>query len=455
MPLSVIILAAGQGTRMKSARPKVIHEVAGKAMLQHVVDVSHELNAQQILVVIGHGAEQVEQAMQGQGIQFVSQQQQLGTGHAVLQCLDVLETGNDVLVLYGDVPLIQASTLNTLVEQGAGENRVSLLSFQADDPTGYGRIVRDRAGHVQAIVEEKDANDEVRRITESNSGILFIKGGEVEPLLKSLDNDNAQKEYYLTDVVKHAVANGHSVGAVICEDENEVLGVNNQQQLANIEAILRQRRADHLMLQGAKLVDPQRIDIRGNLKVGKDVVIDVNCIFEGDVELGDGVRVGANCVITDSTIGADTTILPMCIVERSHIGEANDLGPYARIRPDTTTQSKAKIGNFVEIKKSFIAEGSKVNHLTYIGDAEIGSNVNVGAGTITCNYDGAFKHKTTIEDDVFVGSGTQLVAPVRLARGTTVGAGSTVTKDTAANDLVVTRAKQVAIKGWQRPKKDK
>ena len=455
MSLSIVILAAGKGSRMKSRRPKVIHKVAGKPMLQQVIDTSRQLQPDQIIVVIGHEAEQVKAAMAGQDLVFVEQTEQLGTGHAVIQCNNELRPGNDILVLYGDVPLITLNTLQQLVAQGRQDNAVALLSFMAENPTGYGRIVRDHNHQVAAIVEEKDASDEQRKIRESNSGILYIKGSEYRELLSNLDANNAQSEYYLTDVVKHAVQAGHKVSAVICESESEVLGVNNQRQLAQIEAILRQQRAQALMDAGVKLVDPQRIDIRGELVTGLDVEIDANCVFEGRVELGDGVIVSANCVLRDCTIGAGTVIHPMCVIDQSEIGSNNDIGPFARIRPDTKTLDKAKIGNFVEVKKSLIGEGSKVNHLTYIGDTEMGANVNIGAGTITCNYDGAFKHKTIIEDDVFVGSDTQLVAPVRVTKSTTIGAGSTITKDTPEGQLTFSRAKQVTISGWVRPRKEK
>ncbi len=453
MSLSIIILAAGKGNRMKSDKPKVIHELAGKPMLQHVIDTSRLLNPEQILVVVGHHSEQVRASAYGENLVFVEQTEQLGTGHAVIQCQDTLQPGNDILVLYGDVPLITLSTLQTLIREGNPDHAVSLLSFIADDPTGYGRIIRSANGRVSAIVEEKDATDEIREIKESNSGIVHIRGSEYRELLDELDNDNAQREYYLTDVVKHAVAKNHPVSAVISRDEKEVLGVNNQHQLAEIEALYRAYKAAELMDNGVKLVDPVRIDIRGNIHVGQDVAIDVNCVFEGDVFLGDGVNIGANCVLKNCRIGAGTTVLPMSIIEDSDIGEDNNIGPFSRIRPQTKTSSHARIGNFVEIKKSTIGQGSKVNHLTYVGDTEIGATVNIGAGTITCNYDGAYKHKTILEDDVFIGSNTQLVAPVRIGKGSTIGAGSTITRDVEKDKLSFSRAKQVSISGWQRPRK--
>ena len=453
MPLSVIILAAGKGSRMKSEKPKVIHKLAGLPMLQHVVNTARHLNPEQILIVIGHESHQVENAMHDQGLIYVEQTEQLGTGHAVLQCSDQLTEGNDLLVLYGDVPLIKSSTLEKLLQQGSAQNAVCLLSFIAENPTGYGRVVRHENNDVQAIVEEKDADEDIRKITESNSGIMFIQGKNGFNLLHSLDNNNAQNEYYLTDVVRLAVERDLPVNAVICDDENEVLGVNNQSQLAELESIYRSYRAHELMLQGVKITDPTRIDIRGDITVGKDVSIDINCILEGKVELADGVEIGPGCVIKNSRIGAGTIIQSMCVIESSDLGENNDIGPYARIRPETKTQSHAKIGNFVEVKKSLIGKGSKVNHLTYIGDADIGENVNVGAGTITCNYDGAYKHKTIIKDNAFIGSGTQLVAPVLISEGSTIGAGSTITKETPAGKLTFSRAKQVSISSWVRPSK--
>jgi len=440
---------------MKSNKPKVIHDVSGKPMLQHVVDTSKCLNPEQIIIVIGHESDQVTDVMRAQDLIFVEQTEQLGTGHAVLQCNDELKPGNDILVLYGDVPLIKLSTLEELINKGQKDTVVCLLSFKAEDPTGYGRIVREANGNVSAIVEQKDASEEILLIKESNSGILYMKGSEYAGLLSDLDANNAQKEYYLTDVVKHAVRKRHKVDAVICTDETEVLGVNNQQQLAEIETIYRKREAEKLMSQGVKIVDPARIDIRGEISAGHDVVIDINCIFEGKVELGDGVKIGANCVLQNCKIGDNTIVQPMSIIDQSDIGENNSIGPFARIRPETKTLNQAKIGNFVEVKKSVIGVGSKVSHLTYIGDTEMGDDVNIGAGTITCNYDGAFKHKTIIEDGVFVGSDTQLVAPVRIAKNTTIGAGSTITKDTPEDKLTFSRAKQVSISGWVRPSKNK
>ena len=452
MSLSVVILAAGQGTRMKSARPKVIHPLAGKPILGHVIDSSRALEPSQIIVVVGHGADQVRTAVGDDSVTFVEQAEQLGTGHAVQQCLDTITPGNDVLVLVGDAPLIRHETLESLVA-GRGEAAVCVLSFLPASNFGYGRIARDADGNVRAIVEQKDTSAEEAAIAECNSGILLLDGAHVAALVNALGNDNAQREYYLTDVVEIAVAEGNRVSAVVCEDPDEVNGINNQQQLALVESVYRARMADALMAQGAKLYDPARIDIRGKLEVGSDVEIDINCVFEGRVKLGNNVRIGANCVIRDTEIGDDTQIHPMTSIEDAKIGCKVNIGPFARIRPGCQFADESKVGNFVELKQASLGLGSKVNHLSYVGDTEVGKTVNIGAGTITCNYDGANKHKTIIEDGVFIGSDTQLVAPVRVARNATIGAGSTITKDTPAEKLTFSRAKQVTINGWTRPVK--
>ena len=454
MPLSIIILAAGQGTRMKSARPKVIHPVAGRPMLQHVVDTSLLLKPEQVIVVVGHQSEQVRQLINGEGLIFVEQTQQLGTGHAVVQCLGELNEGNDVLVLYGDVPLIKAETLQGLLSDTEGSS-IGILSFVPVNAHGYGRILRDEDDSVKAIVEEKDASSEEKNIRESNSGILFMNGANLHSLIEKLDDDNTQSEFYLTDVVRHAVNANLNVSATICASAEEVSGVNNQAQLAEVERIYARRQADKLMLEGVQLYDPDRIDVRGNLQVGTDVEIDVNCIFEGDVTLADNVRIGANCVIRNSKIGTGSIILPMTTIDEAITGSRVSIGPYARIRPGTECDDGVKIGNFVEIKKAKIGAGSKVNHLSYIGDTDMGSGVNIGAGTITCNYDGLNKFKTIIEDDVFVGSDTQLVAPVTIARGSTIGAGSTITRDAPADKLTLSRPKQVTLDSWKKPTRKK
>ena len=450
MPLSIIILAAGQGTRMKSKRPKVVHPVAGRPMLQHVVDTSLLLEPDQVLVVVGYESGQIRESMKGQGLGFVEQAQQLGTGHALAQCLDHLNEGNDVLVLNGDGPLVQVETLQDLLGHASGSS-VCILSFLPEDPHGYGRIQRNDEAKVIAIVEQKDASAEQKKIRESYSGIVFIEGSKLRFLVEKLDNNNTQSEYYLTDVVKHAVTEGLDVSATICADAEEVRGINNQVQLAEVERIYRRRLAGELMQQGVKLYDPARVDIRGKLQAGCDVEIDINCVFEGEVKLGDNVRIGANCVIRNSSIGANSVILPMTTIDGAIIGRQVSIGPYARIRPGTECDDGVKIGNFVETKKAKIGTGSKISHLSYIGDTDMGSDVNVGAGTITCNYDGVNKSKTIIEDQVFIGSGTQLVAPVTIARGTTIGAGSTITRDTPADKLTLTRSKQVSLDSWKKP----
>ena len=454
MPLSIIILAAGQGTRMKSSRPKVVHPVAGRPMLQHVVNTSLLLTPEQVMIVVGHQSEQVRELIKGDELIYVEQAQQLGTGHAVLQCLGELNEGNDVLVLYGDVPLIKAETLQGLLSDTEGSS-LGILSFVPENAHGYGRILRDKDDSVKAIVEEKDANSEEKNILESNSGILFINGANLHSLIEKLDDDNTQAEFYLTDVVRHAVRDKLNVSATICTSAEEVSGINNQAQLAAVERIYARRQAENLMLSGVKLYDPERIDVRGNLLVGTDVEIDVNCVFEGDVTLAHNVRIGANCVIRNSKIGAGSVILPMTNIDEAIIGCQVSIGPYARIRPGTECDDGVKIGNFVETKKSKIGAGSKVNHLSYIGDTDMGSGVNIGAGTITCNYDGVNKFKTIIEDDVFVGSDTQLVAPVTIARGATIGAGSTITRDTPADKLTLSRSKQVTLESWKKPTRKK
>ena len=452
MSLSIVILAAGQGTRMKSARPKVIHELAGKPLLQHVVDSCRALEPEQIIVVTGHAAEQVHAVMQGQELSFVEQTEQLGTGHALAQCLDAITPGNDVLVLFGDVPLIRAETMARIIET-ADDATVRILSFIPESPFGYGRILRQQDGSVSAIVEHKDASQEQLGIGECFSGIMSIRGDSLHQLVTSLDNKNAQGEYYLTDVVDIAVVNGNTVSAILCDDPGEVSGINNQQQLAAVEALYRARQVDMLMNQGAKVFDPARIDIRGEIRLGRDVQIDVNCVFEGNVTLGDNVRIGANCVIRNSSIGDNSEIKPMTSIDEAVIGQGVSIGPFARIRPGTECDDEVKIGNFVETKQARIGKGSKVSHLSYIGDTDMGSAVNIGAGTITCNYDGVSKHKTIIEDGVFIGSDTQLVAPVTVERNATIAAGSTITRNAPADKLTVSRAKQVTINSWKKPVK--
>jgi len=452
MALSIIILAAGQGTRMMSNRPKVLHYLAGKPMLQHVVDTSKALSPDQIIVVVGHKSELVRDVMSGQSLNFIEQKELLGTGHAVAQCLPLLKLGNDVLVLTADVPLITTPTINSLLADSLNKD-INVLSFMPENAFGYGRIVRDCDQNVCAIVEQKDASAFEQTITESNSGIIFIAGKQVIELIGMLDNKNAQSEYYLTDVIKHAAHKGLKVGAIVCKNSDEVHGVNNQQQLAKVERVYQQRQAESLMIDGVKLYDPSRIDIRGQLTVGKDVIIDINCIFEGNVSLADNVHIGAGCIIRNTVIESNTEVLPMTMIDGSSVGRNGIIGPFSRLRPGTKCSDNIKIGNFVETKKASIGEGSKVNHLSYVGDARVGKNVNIGAGTITCNYDGANKFETIIEDDVFIGSSTQLVAPVTIAKGSTIGAGSTITRNTPERQLTFSRSKQVSVSGWQRPTK--
>ncbi len=450
--LDILILAAGKGTRMRSDLPKVLHPIGGKALVQHVVDTARQVGGEQLLIIVGHGAEKVEERMAAPDVKFVLQAQQLGTGHAVQQALPHLRGDATVLILYGDVPLTRVETLQKLVA-GVNQQQMGLLTVNMQDPTGYGRIVRDASGAVIAIIEHKDANDEQRKIAEINTGIMAVKASHLQKWLPALQNTNAQGEYYLTDIIAMAKADGIAIHVEQPNAVEEVEGINNRQQQAALERFYQKQIANELMVQGVTLLDPQRLDIRGNLKVGRDVVIDVNCLFEGEVDLGDGVTIEPNCIIINSKIGARTHIKAYSHIEESLLASDCDIGPYARLRPGTDLSDGVKIGNFVETKKAVIAKGSKVNHLSYIGDAKVGSNVNVGAGTITCNYDGVNKFKTEIGDNVFVGSNSALVAPVKLGVGSTVGAGSVITKDVDAGELAIGRGKQRNIQGWERPQK--
>ncbi len=453
MSLSVVILAAGKGKRMFSDLPKVLHRVGGKPMLGHALDTSRGLGAEQRLVVYGHGGESVKAAFAEEpDCEWVEQAQQLGTGHAVAQVLPLVPDSAVVLVLYGDVPLVRGETLQPLVDS-AHKGYLGLLTVELTDPTGYGRIVRDGAGQVACIVEEKDANAPQRRIHEVNTGILAAPLNRLKTWIHALDNDNSQGEYYLTDVIEMAVNDGVGVEAFSVHDPEDVQGINNRLLLAELERYYQRRRAETLMLDGVTLLDPARVDVRGTLVTGKDVVIDVNAIFEGEVRLGDRVRIGPHTVIRDAVLGDDTEVLAHSHIEGARVGRSTQIGPYGRLRPGAELADGAKVGNFVEIKKAYVGKDSKVNHLTYVGDAEIGEDVNVGAGTITCNYDGANKHKTIIEDHVFIGSNTALVAPVRIGAGATVGAGSTIGKDVPEGGLGLTRARQRTIEDWQRPVK--
>ena len=450
--LDILILAAGKGTRMRSDLPKVLHPVGGKALVQHVADTARKVGGEQLLIIVGHGAEKVEEKMAAPDVKFVLQAQQLGTGHAVQQALPHLRNDATVLILYGDVPLTKAETLQKLIAK-VSDSQMGLLTVNMQNPTGYGRIVRDANGKVIAIVEHKDASDEQKKINEINTGIMAVKAKHLQKWLPQLSNNNAQGEYYLTDIIAMAKADGISIQVEQPDAVEEVEGINNRQQQAALERFYQQQKANELMVAGVSLLDPSRIDIRGNLTAGRDVVIDVNCVFEGDVVLGDGVVIEPNCVIINSKIGNQTHIKAFSHIEDSTLANGCDIGPYARLRPGTDLADDVKIGNFVETKKAVIAKGSKVNHLSYIGDAKIGSKVNVGAGTITCNYDGVNKFKTEIGDNAFIGSNSALVAPVKIGAGSTVGAGSVITKNTDDNDLAIARSQQRNIKGWERPTK--
>lgn len=458
MNIFPIILAAGQGTRMRSALPKVLHPIAGKPMLQHVVDACAALQNRQVAchmaIVYGHGGELVRERISGENLNWALQSVQKGTGHAVAQAIHLVDADDIVLIAYGDVPLIRSVTLQSLA-QGLQDSALCILTTTLTNPTGYGRIVRNAQGQVQAIVEEKDANDTQRQITEVNTGFIAARGADLKRWLQQLSPQNAQGEYYLTDCVGLAVAEGGSINTVCCTDPVEVEGANNRVQLARLERACQQRQVEKLMLAGATVADPARLDIRGTVETGQDVFLDINVVLIGKVTIGNNVVIEAGCVIQDAEIGDNTHIKAYSVIESAVIASHCDIGPFARLRPGTVLAEKAKIGNFVETKKARIGKGSKVNHLSYIGDAEMGESVNIGAGTITCNYDGANKHKTVIGDNVFVGSCTQLVAPVTIAQGATIGAGSTITKDAPADELTLSRAKQMTMKGWQRPVKEK
>ncbi|MCL1860803.1 MAG: bifunctional UDP-N-acetylglucosamine diphosphorylase/glucosamine-1-phosphate N-acetyltransferase GlmU [Proteobacteria bacterium] len=450
--MEVVILAAGQGKRMHSALPKVLQPLAGRPLLAHVLASARMLGARRICVVHGHGGETVRARLDAPDLVWAEQSPQLGTGHAVQQAVPYLSAGSRVLVLYGDVPLIGAHTLARLMD-AAGQDKLALLTVELDDPEGYGRILRDGAGRVARIVEEKDATSDERRVREVNTGILVAPAGRLRDWLGRIGNDNVQGEYYLTDIIGLAVGDGVEIATVAPDDASETLGVNSKAQLAALERMFQASIARGLMDAGVTLIDPARFDVRGELLCGRDVEIDVNCVFEGRVELGDGVVVGANCVLRDVRIGSGTRVAPFSHLDGTVTGQDCVLGPFARTRPGTVLADGVHIGNFVEIKNSHIAEDSKANHLSYIGDADVGTRVNIGAGTITCNYDGANKYRTEIGDDVFIGSDTQLVAPVRVGRGATLGAGTTLTRDAPPDQLTVSRARQQSYAGWTRPTK--
>ena len=453
MSLDIVILAAGQGTRMRSALPKVLHPVAGKSMLGHVIHSARQLSPQGIHVVIGHGAERVREQLASDDLNFVLQDKQLGTGHAVAQALPAL-TAETVLILYGDVPLIQVETLHRLLAL-VNDQQLGLLTVTLEDPTGYGRIVRDVQHRVSAIVEHKDATEEQKAIKEGNTGILAVPGKCLADWLGRLSNKNAQGEYYLTDVIAMAVNDGLVVATAQPDDAMEVQGANDRKQLAELERHYQQREARRLMALGVTLRDPARFDVRGDVTVGRDVMIDVNVILEGRVVIEDDVSIGPNCVIKDSTLRKGAIIKANSHLEGAIVGEGADAGPFARLRPGSVLDARAHVGNFVELKNAHLGEGAKAGHLTYLGDAVIGARTNIGAGTITCNYDGANKHKTVMGEDVFIGSNNSLVAPVHIASGASTAAGSTINQDVPAEQLAVARARQRNIEGWKRPVKIK
>ena len=452
MKLSVIILAAGQGTRMKSTLPKVMHKIAGLPMLEHVYNRSLELGAEDIHIVYGHGGEHLHDYCSDFNVEWILQDEQLGTAHAVQQASPHIADDHIVLILYGDVPLIKSNTLKVLIDT-VTDDVVSLLTVDLKHPFGYGRIIREN-GKAVAIVEHKEATDEQKKITEVNTGILALQAGYLNQCLKKIDNNNVQGEYYLTDVIQLAVKDGKKIMTSQPDNSYEVEGVNDRKQLAKLERIKQQEMVEAIMAQGVTVADPARIDIRGEVNIGNDSFIDINCIFEGKVSVGKNVTIGAGCIISDSTIADGCIIKPFSVIEKAVIDNNAEVGPFARLRPGTHLEQNSKVGNFVEVKNTRLGEGSKASHLTYLGDTEVGSKVNIGAGTITCNYDGANKHKTIIKDGAFIGSDTQLVAPVTVGENSTIGAGSTITRDTEDGELTLSRSAQKTIKGWERPKKN-
>lgn len=455
MNIKTLILAAGQGTRMRSRLPKVLHKIADRPLLQHVYDTSAQLPNNDIFVIYGHGGELVKNRLAQLNVTWIEQAQQLGTGHAVQQAVNYLNDDDLVLIVYGDVPLLKKSTLDTLLAQVSAQS-LALLTVTLANPTGYGRIVRDDQQRIVKIVEQKDATDSEKQITEVNTGILATQGGKLKNWLARLSNHNAQQEYYLTDIIEMAVNDGLTITSSQPDTEDEVLGVNNRQQLAHLERVFQLQQANRLMALGVTLRDPARLDVRGQFShLGQDIDIDVNVIFAGTNQIADNVKIGAHCVIKNALIGENVEVLPHSIIEDVVIGANCRIGPFARLRPETQLANDVHIGNFVEIKKSTIGIATKINHLSYIGDSIVGCGVNIGAGTITCNYDGVNKFQTVIEDGAFIGSDTQLVAPVTVGKNATIGAGSTITKDTPAEQLTLSRAKQLSLPAWQRPTKTK
>ena len=448
---TAIILAAGQGTRMKSQTAKVLHKVGSKCLLQHVVDAASD-HVETINVIVGHNSQSVKGAIKESKVNWVLQDKQLGTGHAVQQAAPLLNDDSTCLILYGDVPLIQSNTIEELLVK-ARTSGFSLLSVVLDDPSGYGRIIRDTNGLIQSIVEQKDASERQQNVKEINTGIMAIKGSLLKKYLNELKPNNAQGELYLTDIVESAVKDNVNIASFVCENASEVMGINDKKQLSQAERFYQVRQAEDFMSSGLTIMDPSRFDCRGGLTFGNDCTIDVNVVFEGDNVLGNNVLISPNCIIKDSKIGDNTSILPNSIIENSIIGSNTTIGPFARIRPDTNIGDHSKVGNFVEIKKSTIKNNSKVSHLSYVGDSKIGDDVNIGAGVITCNYDGANKHQTEIKDGAFIGSNSQLVAPVSIGKNATIGAGSTITQNAPDNKLTLSRNKQSTIDKWKRPKK--
>jgi bifunctional UDP-N-acetylglucosamine pyrophosphorylase/glucosamine-1-phosphate N-acetyltransferase len=453
MTIKTIILAAGQGTRMRSSFPKVLHEIADKPLLQHVYETSAQLAENSVFIIYGHGGETVKQALSQLDATWIEQKQQLGTGHAVQQAIHHVEDNDTVLILYGDVPLLKVSTIQALL-QNVTETSLALLTVELDDPIGYGRIVRDSNNAVSKIVEQKDASPTEQQIREGNTGILACNGRRLKDWLSRLSNKNAQNEYYLTDIIEMAVTDGLVVKTSLAANQDEVLGVNNRNQLAHLERVYQREQAEKLMTHGVTLRDPARVDVRGEFaELGQDIDVDINVIFSGVNRIGSHVKIGANCIIKNAALADHVVVLANSIIEDALVGSHTKIGPFARLRPETELADHVHIGNFVEIKKATVGSGSKINHLSYIGDSEVGSNVNIGAGAITCNYDGVNKFKTIIGDGAFIGSDSQLVAPVSIGKNATIGAGSTITRDAPENQLTLSRVKQASIPTWQRPKK--
>lgn len=448
--LNIVILAAGKGTRMYSAKPKVLHELAGKPLLQHVIDCAKQLNPVKVIVVYGFGGDSVRASFKHESLTWVEQKEQLGTGHAVKQAISELTPNGTTLIMLGDVPLVSLDACKALIQT---DSALALLTVMKPDPTGYGRIARNDMGDVHSIIEHKDANEEQKKIQEVNTGIMKADNAKLKTWIAGLSNQNAQSEYYLTDIVGMAVAEGICVAANSVIDEASVEGVNSKSDLARLEREFQKRNSNKLLSLGVTLLDPERLDVRGELIVGKDVTIDVGCIFEGKVVIENSVSIGAYCLIKNAFIGSGTRIAPFTHIDDAEIGEDNRIGPYARLRPGTKLASEAHIGNFVELKNTQVDQGSKINHLSYVGDTSVGKNVNIGAGTITCNYDGVNKFRTTIEDNVFIGSDTKLIAPVTVGEGATIGAGSVISKNAPDGELTIARAKQITIQGWKRPVK--